>query len=34
MIDFEHVSKIYKRSDKPALEDIDLMWMTVSSFFW
>ena len=24
MIDFEHVSKIYKRSDKPALEDIDL----------
>ena len=24
MIDFEHVTKIYKRSDKPALEDIDL----------
>ena len=23
MIDFEHVTKIYKRSDKPALEDID-----------
>ena len=23
MIDFEHVTKIYKRSDTPALEDID-----------
>ena len=23
MIDFEHVTKIYRRSDTPALEDID-----------